>query len=170
MQRVHTAAASKGPSPGRVKCYFKDGRTPPSDGAWSNFSRAGGEVRRGHGGLEATTGDIVAAEDLARVSPLASAYVIPERNLYPALLAALVAHGTNLGLATMAQSTKGIAVDVLHHLSDWYLHPGALKATNRRLVDYHHSLSIASRAGIAWSPRRRQSPPGSAVRENISIP
>jgi TnpA family transposase len=67
-------------------------------------------------------------------------------NLYPALLAALVAHGTNLGLATMAQSTKGIAVDVLHHLSDWYLHPGALKAANRRLVDHHHSLSIAS----AW--------------------
>ncbi len=28
-------------------------------------------------------------------------------NAYPALLAALVAHGTNLGLATMAQSTKG---------------------------------------------------------------
>jgi TnpA family transposase len=67
-------------------------------------------------------------------------------NLYPALLAALVAHGTNRGLATMAQSTKGITVDVLHHLSDWYLHPEALKAANRRLVDYHHSLSIAS----AW--------------------
>lgn len=67
-------------------------------------------------------------------------------NVYPALLAALVAHGTNLGLATMAQSTKGITVDVLHHLTDWYLHPDALKAANRRLVDYHHSLAITS----AW--------------------
>jgi len=67
-------------------------------------------------------------------------------NAYPATLAALVAHGTNLGLATMAQSTKGITVDVLHHQTKCYLHPEALKAANRRLVDYHHALPIAS----AW--------------------
>jgi hypothetical protein len=50
------------------------------------------------------------------------------------LLAALVAHGTNLGLATMAQSTKGITADVLHHVTDWYLYLDALKAANRALV------------------------------------
>lgn len=65
-------------------------------------------------------------------------------NLYPALLAALVAHGTNLGIATMAQSTKGVSVDVLHHLSDWYLHADSLKGTNRMLVNYHHQLATSA--------------------------
>lgn len=45
----------------------------------------------------------------------ALAYRPRPENAYPALLTALAAHGTNLGLATMAQSTKGITVDVLHH-------------------------------------------------------
>jgi len=36
--------ATSGPSPCRVKCYSKGGRRPVSDGAWSNFSRAGGCV------------------------------------------------------------------------------------------------------------------------------
>ena len=63
---------------------------------------------------------------------------------YPALLAALVAHGTNLGLATMAQSTEGISVDVLHHVSRWHLRQETLKAANRVLVNYHHRLPLAS--------------------------
>jgi TnpA family transposase len=67
-------------------------------------------------------------------------------NLYTALLAALVAHGTNLGLLTMAQSTKGLTVDVLHHVSRWYLSPETLKAANRVLVDYHHRLPLSA----AW--------------------
>jgi TnpA family transposase len=67
-------------------------------------------------------------------------------NFYAALLAALVAHGTNLGIATMAQSTKGLSVETLHHVSRWYLRPETLKAANRVLVDYHHSLPITT----AW--------------------
>jgi len=31
-------------------------------------------------------------------------------------------------------------VDLLHHVTDWYL--DALKAANRTLVDYHHRLPI----------------------------
>jgi TnpA family transposase len=64
-------------------------------------------------------------------------------NRYPTLLAALVAHGTNLGIATMAQSTKGITVDMLHDASRWFLSPGPLKAANRVLIDYHHQLELA---------------------------
>src|SRR5262249_48464472 len=65
-------------------------------------------------------------------------------NLYPSLLAALVAHGTNLGIATMAQSTKAITVAVLHHVSRWFLRQETLKAANRVLVDYHHQLPLSS--------------------------
>jgi hypothetical protein len=37
--------------------------------------------------------------------------------LYPALLAALVAHGTNLGIAAMGHSVEGITVDMLQPAS-----------------------------------------------------
>jgi len=64
-------------------------------------------------------------------------------NRYATLLAALVAHGTNLGIATMAQSTEGITVDMLQYASRWFLSASALKAANRVLVDYHHRLELA---------------------------
>lgn len=63
---------------------------------------------------------------------------------YTAVLAAVVAHGTNLGLATMAQSTGGISVDALHHASRWYLRQETLKAANGALVNHHHRLPVAS--------------------------
>ena len=68
-------------------------------------------------------------------------------NQYPALLAALVAHGTNLGIATMAQSTKGVSVDTLQHMSRWYLGEDALKGASRVLVDYHHGLPLSKTWG-----------------------
>lgn len=63
---------------------------------------------------------------------------------YAALMAALVAHGTNLGLLTMAQSTKDITVDVLHDLTKWYLRDETFRAANRVLVDYHHALPMSA--------------------------
>lgn len=62
------------------------------------------------------------------------------------LLAALVAHGTNLGLATMGQSAEGISVDMLQHASQWLLRTDTLKAANTALVDYHYQLPLAA----AW--------------------
>ncbi len=38
-------------------------------------------------------------------------------NIYPTLLAALIAHGTNLGIAAMGQSAPGISVDMLRYVS-----------------------------------------------------
>ncbi len=63
--------------------------------------------------------------------------------VYAALLAALTAHGTNLGIATMANSTEGISVDMLHHVSRWFLRQETLKAANRILVNYHHQLPLS---------------------------
>src|SRR5262249_41579226 len=65
---------------------------------------------------------------------------------YAELMAALVAHGTNLGLLTMAQSTKDITVDVLHDVTKWYLRPETFRAANRVLVNFHHGLPLSS----AW--------------------
>lgn len=65
-------------------------------------------------------------------------------NPYALLLAALVAHGTNLGIATMAQSAEGLTVDALHHVSRWSLRPETLRAANRVLVNHHHGLPLAA--------------------------
>ena len=67
-------------------------------------------------------------------------------SLYPTLLAALVAHGTNLGITTMAQSTEGITVDQLDRVSPHYLRSETLKAANTALVNFHHRLPLSS----AW--------------------
>ncbi len=74
-------------------------------------------------------------------------------NLYQTLLAALIAHGTNLGLAGMAHSVEGITVDMLQHVSQMFLTETTLKAANAILVDYHHRLALSSiyGAGIASS-------------------
>jgi TnpA family transposase len=61
--------------------------------------------------------------------------------LYPALLAALVAHGTNLGIAAMGHSVEGITVDMLQHASRWFLTLETLKAANGVMVNHHHRLA-----------------------------
>jgi TnpA family transposase len=63
--------------------------------------------------------------------------------LYPALLAALIAHGTNLGIAAMGQSAQGITVDMLQHVSRWFLREDTIKVANATLVNFHHQLPIS---------------------------
>ena len=65
-------------------------------------------------------------------------------NLYPTLLAALIAHGTNLGIAAMGQSAPGISVDMLQYVSQWFLRDETLKAANAVLVNYHHGLPLSA--------------------------
>jgi hypothetical protein len=50
------------------------------------------------------------------LQPLVGALPLAAR-FYPTLPAALVAHGTNLGIAFMGESTEGITVDILHEVS-----------------------------------------------------
>ena len=67
----------------------------------------------------------------------------PER-YYETLLAALVAHGTNLGIATMGESAEEITTHGLQHVSQWFLREDTLKAANAALVNYHHRLGLSS--------------------------
>lgn len=75
---------------------------------------------------------------------------------YATLLAALLAHGTNLGIATMAQSTKGITVDMLQHASRWFLRAETLKAADRVVVNFHHQLPLAGVWGASSRDGRRR--------------
>jgi hypothetical protein len=60
------------------------------------------------------------------------------------LLAAIVAHGTNLGLAVMAQSTEGVTPDILQYVSHRHIREETLKAATAEIVDCHHRLPLAS--------------------------
>lgn len=68
--------------------------------------------------------------------------------IYPTLLAALIAHGTNLGIAAMGQSAQGITADMLQHITQWFLREETLKAANAVLVNYLHQLSLSR----VWGP------------------
>jgi TnpA family transposase len=75
---------------------------------------------------------------------------------YPTLLAALVAHGTNLGIALMGESTEGITVDMLHEVSHTCLRTETLTAANKALVDYPHRLALSA----VWGDGRVSSSDG----------
>jgi TnpA family transposase len=74
-------------------------------------------------------------------------------NLYATQLAAVIAHGTNLGIATMGQSTDGITADMLQHVSRFFLNETTLKAATTTLVNFHHRLPLSALwgSGIASS-------------------
>jgi TnpA family transposase len=65
------------------------------------------------------------------------------RDHHRSLLATLIAHGTNLGLAAMSQSVDTVTAEALQDTSRWFLREATLKAANTILVDYHHGLPLS---------------------------
>ena len=63
-----------------------------------------------------------------------------------ALLAAVLADATNLGLGRMAAASHGVTRDKLIWTADAYIRPETYKAALSRIIDAHHALPIAS----AW--------------------
>jgi bifunctional DNase/RNase len=66
--------------------------------------------------------------------------------ILPALCAVLVAEATNLGLATMANSS-GIPLHELESVYDWYFREETLRMAIHHLITYHGTLSLTSRFG-----------------------
>ena len=66
--------------------------------------------------------------------------------ILPALLAVLVAEATNLGLATLANSS-GIALHELESAYDWYFREETLRTAIGHLIRYHGTLPLTSRYG-----------------------
>ena len=77
-------------------------------------------------------------------------------DIYRPLLAIVIAHGTNLGLAAMSQSVDDISAEQLQDINRWFVREATLKAANTILVDYHHSL-LSSRV---WGDGGRSSSDG----------
>ena len=87
--------------------------------------------------------------------PLAG-YQSRAKDQHRSLLATLIAHGTNLGLAAMSQSVDTVTAEALQDTSRWFLRDATLKAANTILVDYHHSLPFSR----VWGDGSRSSSDG----------
>ncbi len=61
-----------------------------------------------------------------------------------ALLAAILADATNLGLGRMAAASHGVTRDKLIWTADAYIRPETYKAALARIIGAHHALPIAS--------------------------
>ena len=59
------------------------------------------------------------------------------------LLAAILAHATNIGLFGMGSSAAGISIESLTHASSVYLRPETIKETNRLLVNHYLSYPVS---------------------------
>ena len=61
-----------------------------------------------------------------------------------ALLAAILADATNLGLTRMAAASHGVTRDQLIWTADAYIRPETYKVALARIIDAHHTLPIAA--------------------------
>jgi TnpA family transposase len=70
-----------------------------------------------------------------------------------ALLAAILADATNLGLGRMAAASHGVTRDKLIWTADAYIRPETYKAALARIIDAHHAVPIA----MIWGDRSTSS-------------
>lgn len=75
---------------------------------------------------------------------------------YGALMAALVAQGTNLGLLAMGKSAPGLTTDMLQYAMDNHVREETLVRANAILVDYHHAMPLSR----VWGDGSRSSSDG----------
>jgi TnpA family transposase len=66
----------------------------------------------------------------------------------PARLAAIVAHGTNIGIYTMADSNDTVSVDSLRNASKSCIRDDALNEANTVLVNYQKNLEMSALWGL----------------------
>ena len=94
-----------------------------------------------------------------------SLILTPERH-YSALMAVVVAHGTNLGISAMADSTEDLTVRMLQHVSRTCLREETIRRANAAIVNYHRALDVSRYWGeghIASSDGQRFGVRGSSL-------
>ncbi len=68
----------------------------------------------------------------------------PKDNEKEIVMAALVAMGTNIGLAKMADATPGISYHQMANAAQWRMYDDALNKAQAILVNFHHKLALPS--------------------------
>ena len=68
-------------------------------------------------------------------------------NFYKTLIAALISQATNLGLVAMSASVKGVTVDMLRHVLQFYVREETNKNASAEIVNQHHQLPFSETHG-----------------------
>jgi TnpA family transposase len=92
--------------------------------------------------------------------------IVPPERRYSALMAALVAHGTNLGISAMANSTEDLTVRMLQHVSRTCLREETIRRANAAIVNFHRALAVSQYWGggeVASSDGQRFGVRGSSL-------
>jgi TnpA family transposase len=64
-------------------------------------------------------------------------------NFYKTLIAALISQATNLGLVAMSTSVKGVSVDMLRHVLQYYVREETNKNASAEIVNQHQQLPFS---------------------------
>ncbi len=76
-------------------------------------------------------------------TPIQDHYSKP-KHFYKTLMAALISQATNLGVVSMSASVKGVSVDMLRHVLNFFVREETLKAANAEIVNQHHKLPLSA--------------------------
>ena len=89
------------------------------------------------------------------------------RDSYRALLATLIAHGTNLGLTAMGDSVENLTAADLQQTSHWLVRETTVKAANAQIIEHLHRLDFAALWGdgrlSSSDGQRFRAPPGTLL-------
>ncbi|OIJ09409.1 DDE transposase [Anaerobacillus arseniciselenatis] len=88
----------------------------------------------------------------------------PKEEEKPAIMAAIMAMGTNIGLTKMAEATQGISYRQMSTASQWRLYEDAMNKAQAVLVNFQHKLSLSS----YWGDGTTSSSDGMRVQVGVS--
>jgi hypothetical protein len=71
----------------------------------------------------------------------------------PALLAAILADGTNLGLSRMADASRGLTYHHVVNVAQWHINDDNYVAARAAIINAHHEHSLAALGATARRPR-----------------
>ena len=70
------------------------------------------------------------------------------KNFYKTLVAALISQATNLGVVAMSASVKGVTLDMLRYILQFYVREETIKAASAEIVNHHHLLPFSEVQGL----------------------
>lgn len=88
----------------------------------------------------------------------------PKEEEKPAIIAAIMAMGTNIGLTKMAEATQGVTYRQMFTAQQWRLYEDSMNKAQATLVNFQHQLKLPS----YWGDGTKSSSDGMRVQVGVS--
>ncbi|PEA06341.1 Tn3 family transposase, partial [Bacillus cereus] len=88
----------------------------------------------------------------------------PKEEEKPAIIAAIMAMGTNIGLTKMAEATQGVTYRQMFTAQQWRLYEDSMNKAQATLVNFQHQLSLPS----YWGDGTTSSSDGMRIQVGVS--